>query len=189
MQLKEGLNLMWNTPLIGLSIDYDSSLTITFTSAVAPHLVWLHTLSSCWIFKSQVGESYLQGAAENRLISLSTYLGHPIPGPLLWLLLNRWRRISSPLQSYTHKNITMHHASKKYESSLRFDGDESICLVHFHLLQQRLSSSSLGLDEDESGTPLLTCRTAYYWNLRIFRKGQSLAFDSTDIMIFEDKVS
>ena len=78
-----------------------------------------------------------------------------IPGPLPWLLLNRWRRISSPLQSYTHKNITMHHASKKYESSLRFDGDESICLVHFHLLQQSLFSSSLGLDGDEAARQLL----------------------------------
>ena len=43
----------------------------------------------------------------------------------------------------------MRHASKKYESSLRFNDDESICLVHFHLLQQSLFSSSLGLDEDE----------------------------------------
>ena len=53
VQLEEGLNLMWNTPLIGLSIDYDTSLTIT-----------LHQLFSSWIFKSQVGRSYLQGTAE-----------------------------------------------------------------------------------------------------------------------------
>ena len=87
----------------------------------------------------------------------------------------------------------MHHASTKYESSLRFNDIESICLVHFHLLQQNLFSSSLGLNEDESGTPLKW----YHWNtvigqifhFSIFRKGQFLAFDSTDIMVFDDKVS
>ena len=47
--------------------------------------------------------------------------------------------------------MTMHHASKKYESSLKFNDAESICLVHFSSLQQSLFSSSLGLDEDESG--------------------------------------
>ena len=56
------------------------------------------------------------GSRWNRSTSLSTYLGHSIPGPLIWLQLNRWRRISSPLQSYTHKNTTMHHASEKYKS-------------------------------------------------------------------------
>ena len=93
----------------------------------------------------------------------------------------------------------MHHASKNYKSSLRINDHESICLVHFifcnrvclvhHWDSMRMNIYISCGPTLRSGSTLcprvgflrarlakVTCRTAYYWNLRIFRKGQSLAF-------------